>query len=1683
MLPLMPGRIDDNVGPVGNFRVPASEPNSHVAPRRLRFSAFGLILIAYILFGANGTLGQGQPGILPFSTNEYGVDLATGNVNMAFPLRAKTGKIPFWSKVVGTSGMAINYTGLYYQWQPLLIYPGYKYQDPTTISFASKVVPPTVANCPYGTNSFYHAEYLGDFAVIDPTGANHPIPGSWKVGNGPAGSNCQTQQGTSGPALTYDGSGYSLVIASGNIMVSDRSGNSWAGTCTYSNGCVLGSSTGAIISDPDGTTISENDGTVTDSLATTVLSNVPYNSAMASTVSYVDVNGATQQYVLAYTPMNIATNFNCFNAAGVQDPDDTAPASLQMLTSITVPTPTPTQYTITYEPTPGKSGYFTGRIAKISLPTGGSISYSYSGGNQGINCNYGTVPKLTVTVNDGNGNTSVFTYASNISTAANTTDIPFVGVNFAVTKTDPASNQTVYSFQGEYQTSAQYYQGSATGTPLQTVVTCYNGNTSSCAAPATQISLPITQIAKYTSLGSSSSDLVQTSYDVYGNVTSETDMDYGNVGSGGSCVSATNGVCKLTTITYGSWNGSSCTPLSGVMNVPCDVKIVNNNTGAVSAETRYTYNATGHPTGVSKWVSGSTWITTNNTYNPNGTLSTTTDPNGNETQFGYTGSGGCNGMLLTSTTYPVASMGSSSQTWNCTGGVIASTVDVNKQTTAYFYADPLNRLTQVESAVGALNWATGLSAQSNTAYNYPSLAETDVAQDLTTTGDGQLTSKTIYDGLGRPIKTVARDGSVIETAYDPLNRVCAVSNPALATNAPGSLSCTIGSNRATAATDGYTYFTYDALGRKTVQTQQDSSTQKWQYNNNVVDFYDEDNSHWQWTSDSLGRLTKVLENDPAGSGVLTLETDYTYDPLNDLLTVTQKGASADTPRVRTFSYDGMSRLTYACNPESIASGVCSASGPWSAIYSYDANGNVITRTDARGIITHYAYDGMNRLTAKSYSNDPANTPALTYGYDTEYAWQLQEDEDNPVGHLNSVMATVGTMNLTTWTSADYDQRGNLTGYSNCLLSNAQSCSGYGVGTLYDYDLNEDLAGITAVAGNTFTGQYEYIDYGYDSSGRLNSIATQVSLDLTGNALTSTAFAGETYYPGGAVETANLGINPTNQVPAITLSRIYDNRGRITGETDTASTGQTAYNYSVNYDGNSNVKGYNDSVNGSWTVTDDALHRLLSMSGTLGGVATTVQETYDHFGNRNGENVSYGGYQSQPSPTLGFSAGNNRIDYASYDAAGNLTSDLTNNYLYDAENRICAVQQTVSGDMYGYVYAANGVRLVKGSLTSFSCDVTTNGISLTSAYVAGPQGEDLEEVDQNFNMLHYNVFWEGKLLGTFVGTTYDQSNWGFALNDWLGTKREVTKSDGTCLSSFFNGPFSDYQTAGCSTLDPSEEHFTSKMRDPESNLDYFSARYYNSNVGRFLSPDQAFIAWNLSNPQSFNLYSYVLNNPLSFIDPTGRDCVYFNNAGNGVESVDPDTSSQSLNQRASDCGANGGAYLNGTVNPNSVQYNSDTDTFNIRSSDALFQYNSKVTASGPNSFYGSEITNGVIDQSRTLSPQSTSGLFTYNDSLSNVLDMLKSAGVTPSSIDNRYNQTNHHGTQLRDDSTFCNLHVTITTGSGQNGAPVTGDYHYDTVNPWSFPVPVTTAAHGALDYFPDKATGLHNASSQYVCSPQ
>jgi RHS repeat-associated protein len=201
-------------------------------------------------------------------------------------------------------------------------------------------------------------------------------------------------------------------------------------------------------------------------------------------------------------------------------------------------------------------------------------------------------------------------------------------------------------------------------------------------------------------------------------------------------------------------------------------------------------------------------------------------------------------------------------------------------------------------------------------------------------------------------------------------------------------------------------------------------------------------------------------------------------------------------------------------------------------------------------------------------------------------------------------------------------------------------------------------------------------------------------------------------------------------------------------------------------------------------------------------------------------------------------------------------------------------------MIGYLYAPNGPRLGKGTITkTFSCDVTKNGmltgntLALTTAYNVAPNGDLLEETDGNFNLKHFNVFWDGKLLGTFAGTTYSQSNWAFSLNDWLGTKRQVTKA-GTNSTAFFSGPFGDYLSQSGSGSDPSDQHFTGKERDSESSLDYFGARHYSSYLGRFMGPDSSDETdpvpyADFANPQSLNLYSYLENGALSGIDADGH----------------------------------------------------------------------------------------------------------------------------------------------------------------------------------------------------------------------
>jgi len=105
---------------------------------------------------------------------------------------------------------------------------------------------------------------------------------------------------------------------------------------------------------------------------------------------------------------------------------------------------------------------------------------------------------------------------------------------------------------------------------------------------------------------------------------------------------------------------------------------------------------------------------------------------------------------------------------------------------------------------------------------------------------------------------------------------------------------------------------------------------------------------------------------------------------------------------------------------------------------------------------------------------------------------------------------------------------------------------------------------------------------------------------------------------------------------------------------------------------------------------------------------------------------------------------------------------------------------------------------------------------------------------------------------------------------LGSATVVTSSAGVIQDESDFYPFGGERII--TDTDPNAYKFTGKERDSESGLDFFIARYYSSGYGRLTSPDEPFVDQNPSDPQSWNLFSFVRNNPAANVDLDGRSCV-------------------------------------------------------------------------------------------------------------------------------------------------------------------------------------------------------------------
>ena len=788
-----------------------------------------------------------------------------------------------------------------------------------------------------------------------------------------------------------------------------------------------------------------------------------------------------------------------------------------------------------------------------------------------------------------------------------------------VTVTDPLLNDTVHNFSliagstcGPYETSTQVYEGPASGGKLLKETDTSYSNTGTDYANPTNFSNYIAigvlpafvtttvpagtgYISKqnrttYDSTFGTYQDYVGVTHPFsFGELLSATESDWVPGPHIATLSDPTTWLTPLrTTLHTHYWQSNWNYYAANLIDLPCLDTVYNGASttpqptctpptpsSSQMSQTAYGYDepsymdypgtaVRGNGTSVSRWLQGSTPIVTRNRYqqsvNPYGLPSQKIDAKSNVTNLIYDSSY----LFLAQIQHPSTTAYGQTITHNegtqydLNTGLLLRSTDENGLPTNYTY-DSMRRLQHIAFPDGGwesytYNDAAPLSYGPNSttpAFTYTKLLNSE-------TGDVYVANG-IVDQLGRNRRTIVDDseGDIYkDTTYDQLGRVFTVTNPYRLVGE---------------STDGHTTSYYDALSRKVEQILPDTTSRRyWCYDgaqnptyaqpnchtnlNSVqgldwVDVQDENTHDTQSQSDGLGRLRGITDAN-------NVNTMYTYDVLGNLTQVAQPGTGVNevARTLRSFSYDSLSRLLQSSNPETgvicygqMVGGVCMS--------GYDANGNLLYKTDARGITINYTYDQLNRLIAKSYSNDTSGTASSCYQYD---ASSLASGTPYLIGRLANAWTqklacsttasppsfTAGTGVLSRRSIQAYDAMGRVLTEQQCTYSNC--ASGMPYTPAYTYDVAGNLlkhnngipSNFPAPSPGTFNGAMSFTNT-YDTSSRLKAVVRD---SPDGVSPATNLFTAPTYSPAGGLTSALFGTG-------LQLNRTYDVRLRILSETD------------------------------------------------------------------------------------------------------------------------------------------------------------------------------------------------------------------------------------------------------------------------------------------------------------------------------------------------------------------------------------------------------------------------------------------------------------------------------------------------------------------------------------------------------
>ena len=1409
-----------------------------------------LIASLAILTGVPGFLAAQQPitGTPPLASLSGGpfdvINLANLDVHFSIPVFSRPGKgIPFSYNLAYDSLMwsPAGYSGNQV-WTPASGWGWTAQTSASTGSFSSHGLSfgcYSDAGTRVGTVWHWYS-----FVYYDPGGTSHPFPGDIWYTDRP--DICDQYVESPISARASDNSGYLLnVVFSGATPVTEKA---------TSAGGVVFDTLANTVTDPNGNRISISNGVVTDTLGTTALTisgTPPNNVTYIYSAPGANGNGTPATVTVSYVQKNIKT---CFNISNPSIGEYTSSGTVPLVDKITLPDGS--YYQFTYESTSSAgtctaSNQVTGRIKSVRLPTGGIINYSYTGTGCGNNNNCIMAdgsPSFVTRTSSGVASPSV-----NLSSYYTRQLNPNGNDNAQFTQTnveDGYGNWTYLNFNGMYETQSMAYQGTSSGTILKATRTCYNSVTTNCDT-SSQIAAPITQKHHkdyLNSTGWGNHLWFDYQYDqTYGFLTNETDYDYGNDGP----------KIRVTNIAHNT-SSSLCTQYN-VCDRPSSVQVTDGNGNQESYAT-YGYDERGSQTHgglttLSRWVSGSSYLTTQYTYNPGGTLNSTTDPKGTSTTYSYAGTS-CNNAFPTSIT--IASLLTTTYQYNCLGGVVTSVTDSNNNaTTSTSYTD--SYFWRPASSADAA------SPSNTTAYSYISPNQTESVMSFNS-GNSVSDVLTTLDALGRPVLNQVRQGpgasnwDTTQNVYDSSGRVSFVNLPFVDT---------AGTIQSSIPSVGYSY---DGLGRYTSTSRWDGvhELSETDYTYNLKDVKitvnggppGETPKQRQLEYDAIGRLTSVCEltTTLGGRGTCSQQinqtgyfTQYAYS--YNAMTVYQ-GA-----QTRTFTYDGLGRLTQETNPES---------GTWH--YYWDSvsdcsghswgpsSGDMLKRVDNAGNVTCFGYDALHRLTDEGdgwANNQNAVCRRFRYDNSTGYPGSTRPSGlNNYWGRLVEAATDYCGQQadpLITDEWFGYDARGSVT---DAWESTPHSGGYYHAQGSYWanwtlHTLNPNLSGVPNQT------------YAPDGEGRVFSISASSGQ----NPVTSTTYTTASGGTGAGV-TVTYGSADYDKFS-------YDYNTGWMKQVTYHVAGQDAVTNTLgwNYNGTLGSSNISDSLNTTAPVQNctyyyDDLARLATISAgsavkCVDGNQATIWQQDISYGNNQFGNITKQGtsswmpnYQSNNQYVTGGGI--------TYDANGNLTSDTFNSYTWDPN--------------WGNPATINNNALVYDALGRMVENTITLG---TREYLYGPVGS--QPLAQMNGQTPITVQYALPMGGL---ARYNNSGaLTYAHADWLGSGRLVTNSTQSMVNDSAYAPFGE-QYAVRNVGFTSFYDFTGQQQwtvsGATAGLDDFLFRRYHPVQGRWISPDPAGLSSvDMTYPQTWNRYAYVANNPLNATDSLGLYCALDPNSSVGA----------------------------------------------------------------------------------------------------------------------------------------------------------------------------------------------------------